>query len=256
MMNRRQWIGFVVFPAAITGLLAFLFLVGGIGIFRTLGPDAALATLKGAEKPEERFHAAHRVVQLVEKGELDREKGRAALTEALEDPSPGVRMNVAFDLHRLDGSAAAPALEGLVKDEDADVRKVACHLLGSLQAKSALPVLAGALKDEWEPVRWNAAVALARLGDGSGREVLHDMLRAPAPRTTSKAASRLLPTGETIAPEPNKDTHRSAILALDLVGDASSAAALRRFVAADIEPDLNALAEAAARDIDQRLAGE
>jgi HEAT repeat protein len=63
-----------------------------------------------------------------------------------------------------------------MSDDDPAVRKVAIFALGQTRDTSAIPALRPRLEDAVEDIRWNAALALAVLGDPSGREVIAQML--------------------------------------------------------------------------------
>lgn len=250
MMNRRQWIGFVVFPAAMAAILAFLFFVAQVSIFRTRTGDEAVAELSGSADADVRLKAAGQLMKLVVEDGFDKAAAAKALRAALDtDPAPKVRMFAIKALAAAIGTEAAPDLAKRLTDPDHDVRRAAAFFLGTIPTSVSAPSLIAALADAYEPVRWNAAAALARNGRSEGIAILHSMLRAPSPRSTAKALNHILPTGEEITAEPSRPEHVSAILALDLVGDHTSISPLEAFIEAEIEPDLSDLARAAIRDI-------
>jgi HEAT repeat protein len=72
--------------------------------------------------------------------------------------------------------AAAPDLLRLVSSEDPGVRKAVVHSLGALPSPETQAALTAALADGVEDVRWNAAIALARRGDGAAAPILLQML--------------------------------------------------------------------------------
>ncbi|MHC4391446.1 MAG: HEAT repeat domain-containing protein [Planctomycetota bacterium] len=253
MMTRRQWIGFIVFPAAIAGLLAFLFFVANVSVFGGMNPEQAKNNLAGHKDHQVRMKAANHLFELVREGKADLADAAAALTKALEDSSPGVRANALHALAFIKAENAPDAVIKMLGDKDPMPRQVAAFAAGAVKIEAAVPALRTALNDSWEPVRWNVAVALARLGDGSGRGVLHQMLRAPNPRSMKKALGNVLPTGEDPAPEPNRAVYQNAIGALILVGDQTSADALKAFVVSEVDPDLNELVEEAIQAIERRV---
>ena len=63
-----------------------------------------------------------------------------------------------------------------LESEHDDLRKGAAYILGVLDDESAAVDLKNVLDDPVADVRWNAALSLARLGDGSGLETLVEML--------------------------------------------------------------------------------
>ena len=101
----------------------------------------------------------------------------AALIEALADADPSVRLQAAKALGAYEGlSAAVAPLAALLTDEDPAIRKVAIHALGRTKDPAAIPHLQPRLEDGVQDVRWNAALALAVIGDPSGRVVIGEML--------------------------------------------------------------------------------
>lgn len=100
-----------------------------------------------------------------------------ALIGALKDPDVDVRLQAARALAVIASvPGAAPALIELLDDESADVRKVAVYALGQTRDRAAIPALQARLEDPLEDIRWNAALALAVLGDGSGTQVIGQMI--------------------------------------------------------------------------------
>ena len=66
-------------------------------------------------------------------------------------------------------------LQGL-SDPDPAIRSVCAFGLGSLDASGSITQLTKVLEDPVEEVRWNAALALARLADPSGQDILVRLL--------------------------------------------------------------------------------
>jgi HEAT repeat protein len=64
----------------------------------------------------------------------------------------------------------------LVSSPDAGLRKAAVHALGAFPPEGTREALRGALDDSALDVRWNAAIALARHGDGAAVPVLTALL--------------------------------------------------------------------------------
>jgi len=70
----------------------------------------------------------------------------------------------------------APRLQPLYASPDPGIRKIVVYALGALPGDAQLLTLRTALEDSAADVRWNAAVALARKGNGEGAAVLQQML--------------------------------------------------------------------------------
>lgn len=79
-------------------------------------------------------------------------------------------------LGQLGDPRAVALLSRLAGSEDGGVRMAAVFALGGIRAPEALPLLRQGLQDPAREVRRNAALALARHGDGSGVAVLVEML--------------------------------------------------------------------------------
>jgi HEAT repeats len=69
-----------------------------------------------------------------------------------------------------------PKLQPLYASTDAGIRKMVVYALGALPGDQQIATLRAALGDGTADVRWNAAVALARKGNGEGIPVLRQML--------------------------------------------------------------------------------
>lgn len=108
-----------------------------------------------------------------------------------------------------------------LKSENAGLRKMAAYVVGALEGKGEAPALRGLLEDPVRDVQWNAAIALARLGDASGRDVILKMLERPA------AEAGDLPETEV------EKIMINAIRALGLIKDARSEDALRNISKTD-----------------------
>ncbi len=79
-------------------------------------------------------------------------------------------------LGSIGNNAAVPGVLKELHNEDPAVRKTAAYVLGALNDPSAIHDLQVALNDAKDDVRWNAAMALARLGDASGSDVLLQLI--------------------------------------------------------------------------------
>ena len=96
----------------------------------------------------------------------------AQLLEALSDPAPVVRREVAFVLGELGGETTISALGRLATDPDADVRLIAVDALAKIGGPQAVQALAQTIYDDSELVRARAVHALGQLARGDeGPEV-------------------------------------------------------------------------------------
>ena len=99
------------------------------------------------------------------------------ILKLLGDADPDVRLQAARAASTLEGvEEAVEPLAALLQEEDPAMRKVATYALGQTKDEAAIEHLLPRLEDPSEDVRWNAAVALAVLGDASGRDVIAQML--------------------------------------------------------------------------------
>jgi HEAT repeat protein len=98
------------------------------------------------------------------------------LLGALSDDDPETRIYSIWALGSIgDKRALVPLLE-LAQDDDPGIRKMVVYSLGALRAEEARDTLRAALEDYQMDVAWNAAIALAQLGDASGKERILQML--------------------------------------------------------------------------------
>ncbi len=98
------------------------------------------------------------------------------LLEALSDNDPETQIYSIWALGSLGDERAVEALLELAQSADPGIRKMAVYSLGTLGAEEARITLQAALGDYEMDVAWNAAIALAKLGDDSGRDRIFQML--------------------------------------------------------------------------------
>ncbi len=98
------------------------------------------------------------------------------LLEALSDDDPETRIYAMWALGSLGDERAVEALLELAQNDDAGIRKMAVYSLGTLGSGEARTTLEAALGDYEMDVAWNAAIALAKIGDDSGRDRIFQML--------------------------------------------------------------------------------
>lgn len=98
----------------------------------------------------------------------DGKSATPVLVELTHDPDPGLRVEAASALIRLDPASTAAAISVLVDalGEKGDVAGSAAHALGALgpQAKAAVPALVKALAHDDRDTRLLAAFSLGRIG--------------------------------------------------------------------------------------------
>ena len=109
-------------------------------------------------------------------GHLGDRQAVPVLLEALSDDDPETRIYAIWALGFLGDERAVEPLLELAQADDAGIRKMAVYSLGTLGALEARPTLQAALSDYQMDVAWNAAIALAKLGDDSGRDRIFQML--------------------------------------------------------------------------------
>jgi HEAT repeat protein len=124
-------------------------------------------------------------------------------------------------LGTLNARGALGDIAPYLKSENAALRKMAAYVVGALEGADHIPVLRVLLEDPVRDVQWNAAIALARLADASGRDVILKILERPAVETGG------LPEAEV------EKIMINAIRALALIKDARSEDALRNLSKTD-----------------------
>jgi len=105
-------------------------------------------------------------------GELGNPEFVPALIEGLWDGAPETQMATLVSLGKIGDPGAAPHVARLLTSEDSGVRMTAVYVLGVLENPETLRDLRVALNDSAVDVRWNAAMALARMDDRSGADIL------------------------------------------------------------------------------------
>lgn len=98
------------------------------------------------------------------------------LKEALSDPSEDVRLSALWSLGTLQARECADEVKKFLEADRSEFRKIAAYVLGAMGDASAIPSIQKLLNDPSHDVRWNAALALARLGNDGGQDILLQML--------------------------------------------------------------------------------
>ena len=99
-----------------------------------------------------------------------------ALTAALDDPDSETVITVLWALATLGDPSVAPRMADMYGSQDSGIRKMVVYALGAMPGSGADTTLRAALDDPVPDVQWNAAVSLARHGDGRGVTVLRRMI--------------------------------------------------------------------------------
>ena len=156
----------------------------------------------------------------------------AALTAALDDPDSETVISVIWALALLGEETVVPHIVEMFGAQDPGVRKMAVYALGVLPDDGSHTTLRAALDDPVPDVQWNAAVSLARHGDGRGVTVLRRML------DRDYVTRQVTPSG-TLA-DPVSDVMISGLQAVAALGAISLGENLRSPVAAlaDADPSL------------------
>ncbi len=141
------------------------------------GDDRLVGEIIGIIKDEGAGDPQVRKYLVIALEHLGNEAAGPAILDLLDDGEAEVRLHAARALSALDPiPGAVGPLSRLLDDEDTAIRKVAVYALGQTRDPRAIQVLIPKLDDPVEDIRWNAALALAVLGDGSGRPVIVEML--------------------------------------------------------------------------------
>ena len=98
------------------------------------------------------------------------------LIEGLDDPDGETVISVLWALASFGDEAAAQRVADMYQSPDSGVRKMSVYALGVMPDDGSYTTLRAALDDPVPDVQWNAALALARNGDGRGIRVLRRML--------------------------------------------------------------------------------
>lgn len=119
------------------------------------------------------YPAATKVAVVRALGTIADPAGKAAVVEALSDPSPETRAAAVTAYYELRGRREGDALVGLLTDGDAAVRREAIAVAGNLKTAAAREALEGLLANDPDAlVRRNAAWALREIGDPASRPAL------------------------------------------------------------------------------------
>jgi hypothetical protein len=138
--------------------------------------DAVMREIAAIYSDAARYDAKTRAYMAVALSHFRSSEAAAALNKGLSDTDRDVRLYSIWSLGTMNAHESAPAIAAFLSDEDADLRKTAVYVLGAFQYKEGADRIRALLKDPVQDVRWNAALALARTGDASGKPTLFEML--------------------------------------------------------------------------------
>lgn len=181
---------------------------------RTLGP----ALIKAYEQSKDDDPRVRRYLALAI-GRLDPPMSEDAvreLSKSLDEGDSEARITAIWALGSSGDASVVPKLAPLYNSPDAGIRKMVVYALGALPGTAQLPTLHTALQDSTADVRWNAAVALARHGNGDGVPVLKQMLDR---RYVEQAVKRDARSGDD--QDPVSDVMISGLRAAASLKDAS-----------------------------------
>lgn len=206
----RIALGFFIVPLLLVLAAVGIFLLFGLSAHETKAPSEYLAEIAGSginEPWQAAFHLsqqlrfeegsrgdeglARRIVDTLGEsqdsprvrrylvlalGRIGHAAAIPALVEHTRDRDEEVRIYSVWALGNIGDPVAAAAVARRLQDDSTDVRTIAAYVLGIFEDPGSREPLAVALADPAPAVRWNAAVALAKLGDRRGLDVLTRMV--------------------------------------------------------------------------------
>lgn len=249
--TRRVVVQFFVGPLLIVLLCAGIYFLFGVVVFEKKTPSDFLTEIRSgssserwqaafelsrwfASAPEEARDPkfASEVVRLFEGsshedprvrrylalalGRLGSSAAVGPLIAALDDPDSETQLYAAWSLGAIKDRAAIPPLTARLAAQDPGMVKMASYALGAIGDPSVAPLLSPLLEHGVAEVRWNAALALAQLGDASGRGVLLGM--------TEPSELALV---EGMSESQKSEAMSNALLALHRIGDPAGAERIR-----------------------------
>tara|TARA_Y100001970_G_C14220447_1_gene852323 strand:+ start:1727 stop:2626 length:900 start_codon:yes stop_codon:yes gene_type:complete len=99
------------------------------------------------------------------------------LIDGLEDKSLETRIAAIQSLGMIQYSAAVNPINALIQNSDTHSERLTATIaLGMIGDKTAVPYLKILLEDEEANIRWDAAIALAKMSDNSGANIIEGLL--------------------------------------------------------------------------------
>jgi len=204
---------FILVPLVVVGIVVFIIIIFGQMALKEKSVSDYLYDIRTGSQSE-RWQAAYHLSNLLANPKKDYEaQARKQIPEMLlifqkaKGNDPKIRQYLALAFGRLKDPHAIPALQDAVNDEDSQtviwslwalgsigdqkatptvlekldssdsgIRSMSAYVLGALGDRKAVPALQGHLDDAQPEVAWNSAIALARMNNGSGGDVLAKIL--------------------------------------------------------------------------------
>ena len=99
------------------------------------------------------------------------------LIDGLKDESLETRIAAIQSLGMIQYSTAVNPINSLIQNTDTHSERLTATIaLGMIGDKTAVPYLTLLLEDEEANIRWDAAIALAKMGDNSGANIIEGLL--------------------------------------------------------------------------------
>jgi len=105
-------------------------------------------------------------------GRLKDPRAVPALQEAMNDEDSQTVIWCIWGLGSIGDKSAVPGIIEKLEDSDSAIRSMSAYVLGAIQDPRAVPPLQAHLDDATAEVSWNSAIALARMNNASGADVL------------------------------------------------------------------------------------
>lgn len=143
----------------------------------SLRQDAVMKEIIQLLQDSENYDAKTRSFMALALSHFHDRRAVEALQKSLKDPHEDVRLYALWSLGALGAKEAVPDILPYIHSEAPDTRKTAVYVLGAIGETSVRDELRPLLSDPVSDVRWNTALALARLRDASGLDILIKMMR-------------------------------------------------------------------------------
>ena len=144
--------------------------------YEALGEIGAEDSLDLLIEAFEDVHLGARQAAVLAAGRVAPKQSAAAIEVLLEDSRPEMRFSAVWALSRFEG-LRPELVHTALRDDDEEVRTLACECVGESGMAGHEDQVVSLLGDASGRVRFAASVALARLGDRRGLDVLKDSLR-------------------------------------------------------------------------------
>lgn len=202
---------FILIPLVVVGIVVFIIVIFGQMALKEKSVRDYLYDIRTGSQSE-RWQAAYQLSNMLANPKKDYESdARKELPEMIlifaETKDPKIREYLALAMGRLKDPRAVPTLQKSLNDDDSQtviwslwalgnlgdtgsvplileklesqdngVRTMSAYVLGAIGDTRAIPPLQGHLDESSPEVTWNAAIALARMKDPSGAQILLKLL--------------------------------------------------------------------------------